>query len=236
VFANGATLSGMIEGGGKGTLDYSASATAVSLSITALAADSSATGTGTGVGAGFSGVDNLQGGPAANSLLVPAALGFHVTGTNAGTVGTSVTYAAFQAHSPSTTPPPPGTTSGNTTPSSSTSSSTESGTTTSSPTPPATPPLPAPTKTGIHYVVKHGQTFRSTIRQALLSDFTAPRGEHLSIRLAGKKPAVGKLTLKPNGSFTFTPPPGFHGKVSFKVTAFNGTGASKPLTVTLQVK
>jgi uncharacterized repeat protein (TIGR03803 family) len=118
------------------------------------------------------------------------------------------------------------------TPSNPLSNSTSSGMTSSSPTVPA---MPTPTKAIAHYVLRDGQTLRATIGHALLRDFTTPKGEHLSIRLAAK-PAVGKLTLKPNGSFTFTPPPGFHGKASFKVVAFNGTGVSKPLTVTLLVR
>ena len=46
-------------------------------------------------------------------------------------------------------------------------------------------------------------------------------------------PLVGVLDLQADGSFTFTPPPGFIGSISFEWTAFDGRQHSAAATVTL---
>ena len=51
-----------------------------------------------------------------------------------------------------------------------------------------------------------------------------------------KRPAKGKLTLRTDGSFTYKPPTGFVGKVTFKYHVFNAFAVSVPVVVTIKVK
>lgn len=49
-------------------------------------------------------------------------------------------------------------------------------------------------------------------------------------------PPVGSLTLNANGSFTYTPPVSFTGKVSFAYRANDGVADSNTVSVTFNVK
>jgi len=51
-----------------------------------------------------------------------------------------------------------------------------------------------------------------------------------------KKPKKGKLVLKANGSFTYTPAPGSVGKVTFTYRLSSVFGVSAPVTVTIRIK
>ncbi|MEZ5844371.1 MAG: Ig-like domain-containing protein [Hyphomicrobiaceae bacterium] len=59
-------------------------------------------------------------------------------------------------------------------------------------------------------------------------------GDPLSITLA-TPPANGTLTLGPDGSFTYTPNPDFHGPDSFVVTIDDGQGGTSQVTVPITV-
>lgn len=80
-------------------------------------------------------------------------------------------------------------------------------------------------------VAKAGQTIHSPPN--LFGKVRA--GTHLTLQVVGKKPA-GKLVLNPNGTFSYTAPAHSHGTVSFKLTARNASGQSKPITITLHVR
>ena len=51
-----------------------------------------------------------------------------------------------------------------------------------------------------------------------------------------KKPKKGKLALKANGSFTYTPATNAVGKVTFTYRLTSAFGVSVPVTVTIRVK
>ncbi len=64
--------------------------------------------------------------------------------------------------------------------------------------------------------------------------FSDANSDDLSIVLV-KRPAQGTVTVKADGSFTFTPAAKFKGRVSFQVAASDGLLRSEPLTVTIIV-
>ena len=67
----------------------------------------------------------------------------------------------------------------------------------------------------------------------VLSQDSDPDGDAIAAVLVSG-PTNGTLTLNANGSFTYTPNAGFHGKDSFTYNAFDGTNNSfRPATVTL---
>jgi hypothetical protein len=47
--------------------------------------------------------------------------------------------------------------------------------------------------------------------------------------------ATGTLELQPDGAFTFTPPEGFHGTVTFSYAAHDGLATSNAATVSISV-
>jgi hypothetical protein len=96
--------------------------------------------------------------------------------------------------------------------------------------PPPPPVKPAPVKAAVSLAVKAGQTIHS---QPLFKHLSS--GAHVTLVVVGKKPA-GHLVLNTNGTFTYTPPKHFHGKVTFKIEGRDSAGLSKPITVTLHVK
>ncbi len=59
-------------------------------------------------------------------------------------------------------------------------------------------------------------------------------GDPLQVSVA-TGPAHGSLALSPNGSFTYTPDPNYHGPDSFTYTAFDGMFGSMPATVSITV-
>ena len=68
----------------------------------------------------------------------------------------------------------------------------------------------------------------------VLGNDTDPDGDALTaVLVAG--PAHGSLTLRPDGSFAYTPAPGFSGTDSFSYAASDGALQSAPATVTVRV-
>jgi VCBS repeat-containing protein len=59
-------------------------------------------------------------------------------------------------------------------------------------------------------------------------------GDWLTVRLL-TSPEHGSLMLSEDGSFTYVPDAAFSGADTFQVVAFDGTDASAPATITLQV-
>ncbi|EIL91890.1 hemolysin-type calcium-binding protein, partial [Rhodanobacter spathiphylli B39] len=84
VFANGASVSGTLAGGGAGTLDYSAYTTAVSVGLG---------GTATGT-SGWSGISTVKGGSASDTISGSSQT-YHLTGANAGNNGT-MSWVSFE--------------------------------------------------------------------------------------------------------------------------------------------
>ncbi len=87
-FRNGISIAGTLVGGGNDTLNYSAWTTPVSTNF--------ATGATTAVGGGFSGIDNVIGGSALNTLTGPAtANAWSITAANAGAINGTITFTGF---------------------------------------------------------------------------------------------------------------------------------------------
>ena len=67
------------------------------------------------------------------------------------------------------------------------------------------------------YALRQGTQLTTTGLNGLLSGYHNPLHKAVTVQLVpGTGPASGKLTLNPNGSFTFAPPKTFHGTVSFR--------------------
>jgi uncharacterized delta-60 repeat protein len=69
---------------------------------------------------------------------------------------------------------------------------------------------------------------------SVLSNDHDPEGQALTAELA-TDPAHGSLTLNTDGTFTYTPTPGYRGPDSFTYRAVSATGASEPATVSFLV-
>ena len=69
---------------------------------------------------------------------------------------------------------------------------------------------------------------------SVLSNDHDPEGQLITAELAAG-PAHGTVTLNGDGTFTYTPMPGYFGPDSFTYRAVSSTGASEPATVTLLV-
>ena len=68
----------------------------------------------------------------------------------------------------------------------------------------------------------------------MLGNDTDVDGDAL-VATGGASPSNGTLTLNPDGSFTYTPAPNFHGTDSFTYTASDGNGGTATATVTINV-
>jgi uncharacterized repeat protein (TIGR01451 family) len=98
----------------------------------------------------------------------------------------------------------------------------------------ATPPTnTAPTASDDTYTVTAGVALTVPARGVLSND-TDPEGSALAAVLESP-PANGTLTLKPDGSFTYTPAAGFAGIDRFTYRASDGLLTSPPATVILNV-
>ena len=77
-------------------------------------------------------------------------------------------------------------------------------------------------------------TLLSVSPRGVLRNDTDPNGDSLRARVV-RRPAKGRLTLNPNGSFSYRPPRNFNGRVSFAYRASDGRGASDTATVTIRI-
>jgi hypothetical protein len=93
----------------------------------------------------------------------------------------------------------------------------------------------APTIVGPRSYAMNANSVLTVVAPGLRTAFTDADGDTLQIQLAAA-PKVGTLKLNADGSFTYTPPRNFVGKVQFSVRAFDGAESSAPLVVTIDVK
>jgi VCBS repeat-containing protein len=91
----------------------------------------------------------------------------------------------------------------------------------------------APVVSGNSYDVRRGRTLTVPVPGAL-AGATDADGDPLTASLASG-PSQGTLTLHPDGSFQYTPNPGFLGNDGFTFTANDGLSNSLPATVNLNV-
>ena len=91
----------------------------------------------------------------------------------------------------------------------------------------------APAATGDAYGTDEGDPLTVAAPGVLAND-TDVDGDVLTATNASD-PAHGAVTLNANGSFTYTPDAGFSGTDTFTYTAYDGTTASSPATVTITV-
>jgi adhesin/invasin len=97
-------------------------------------------------------------------------------------------------------------------------------------TPPANQP---PTAVADQYTVATGQTLSEPAPGVLANDTDADGGTLTATVV--DQPANGTLTLLPDGSFTYVPNAVFVGQDTFTYTVSDGTDASAPATVTINV-
>jgi hypothetical protein len=93
----------------------------------------------------------------------------------------------------------------------------------------------APTIVGPRSYAMNANSVLTVAAPGLRSAFTDADGDALQIQLAAA-PKVGMLKINADGSFSYTPPHNFVGKVQFSVRAFDGAESSAPLVVTIDVK
>ena len=96
-----------------------------------------------------------------------------------------------------------------------------------------TPVNDAPVAAPDSYSVNQGATLTVNAPGVLVND-TDVDGDPLTAVVA-TKPANGSLVLNPNGSFTYTPAPGFSGADSISYKATDATATSAPVTVSISV-
>ena len=84
------------------------------------------------------------------------------------------------------------------------------------------------------YDLNEGQTLNVAQANGVLANDTDVNGNPLSAVLVSGV-ANGTLALQPDGSFGYTPPPGFNGTVAFAYQAHDGTVGSNAATVTLAI-
>ncbi len=85
------------------------------------------------------------------------------------------------------------------------------------------------------YEIPIGETTIVTAAQGVLANDIDPDGQTLTALIIAA-PASGALIWNADGSFTYTPAPGFSGSVTFTYRATDGTTQSADATVTLNVQ
>jgi hypothetical protein len=86
------------------------------------------------------------------------------------------------------------------------------------------------------YVADAGGTLTVSAADGLLANFAVPSSDDLTAALVGQ-PANGSATVDPDGSFAYTPNPGFIGTDTFTYrTVLGGSQLSDPATVTVTVR
>ncbi len=97
---------------------------------------------------------------------------------------------------------------------------------------PSHPPVAKPD--GVYTVDENGVLTIAPAAGVLANDTDAGGGPLNATRIAG--PSRGALALNPDGSFTYTPTPGWYGDDSFTYQADDGNEYSNVATVTITVK
>ena len=92
----------------------------------------------------------------------------------------------------------------------------------------------APATAADAYVLTQDTVLSATAGGGVLANDSDPIGNALTATLAAG-PAHGALTLGADGSFTYTPTPGYSGSDSFTYLASDGTLQTAPVTVSLTV-
>jgi RHS repeat-associated protein len=92
-----------------------------------------------------------------------------------------------------------------------------------------------PTASGQSYSLLDSQTFTVAAAQGVLTGASDPDGDSLTASLYAS-PSHGALTLRPDGSFDYTPNPGWVGTDQFQFTASDGVYSSGPATVYLNTQ
>jgi hypothetical protein len=88
-----------------------------------------------------------------------------------------------------------------------------------------------------NYNAISNQTLAVDVSQGLLVNDSDPDGDTLTVDLTPVSlPASGSLVLGADGSFSYTPNPGFIGSDSFDYQISDGKGATAQATVTIEVK
>jgi hypothetical protein len=86
------------------------------------------------------------------------------------------------------------------------------------------------------YSFGQGTTLITNASNSLIAGYGNPLHKSIVVRLVpGKGPAVGTLTLKADGTFTFTPPKSYHGTTSFEFEVLVSGQSIGIFTATLNV-
>ncbi|MBI5618467.1 MAG: tandem-95 repeat protein, partial [Gammaproteobacteria bacterium] len=92
----------------------------------------------------------------------------------------------------------------------------------------------APVANADHYTAHTGQALH-VAGPGVLGNDTDADGDALTVQSANVAGLQGALVIQPDGSFDFTPNPGFTGQTSFTYVAADGFGAQSEGTVTIDV-
>ena len=87
------------------------------------------------------------------------------------------------------------------------------------------------------YIIDPGKSFSAPARGVLINDTDTDSATTSLTAVLATPPKLGALVLNANGSFTYTPPPGFKGTDSFTYWAKDVSpisGRNVPATVTIQ--
>jgi hypothetical protein len=94
----------------------------------------------------------------------------------------------------------------------------------------------APAAASDHYTVAAGVPVRIPAARGVLVNDADPQQDALFVGLTPTgRPASGAVSLSPDGSFAYTPNPGFSGTDTFTYFAHDGVFASAPVTVTVEI-
>jgi hypothetical protein len=93
----------------------------------------------------------------------------------------------------------------------------------------------APVATNDSYATSQNTPLTVDVGHGLLANDSDPEGDHLTVASGNTSPAHGTLALATNGSFVYTPNPGFSGVDSFSYQASDGQLGSNAATVMITV-
>ena len=95
-------------------------------------------------------------------------------------------------------------------------------------------PRPAPIANTDSYTTQQGQVLQVSAANGVLLNDTQQQNDPLTAQIT-TQPTNGSVTLNSDGSFTYTPAPGFNGLDSFTYQAVDGQTLSAPATVNITV-